>query len=108
MVTLISSSNKYYKFWDGYNIIVSSSLWQITNTYKLGLIGFFLSLIKIIEKHKTQKYLLQYFPYYNFTGNRNDHFSWEIIYSYVISQNFKYLRILFAPKIIFKNYYVYL
>ena len=55
---LISSSNKYYNFWNGYNNIVSFSIKPIINTYKCGLIGFFLSLIKIIEKHKTKKYLL--------------------------------------------------
>ena len=55
MIILISSSNNYYKFWDGYNYIVSFSIRPITNTYKLGLIGFFLALIKIIEKHKTHK-----------------------------------------------------
>ena len=60
IIILISSSNKYYQFWDGYNYIVAFSLRPITNTYKLGLIGFFLSLIKIIEKHKTKKYLLLY------------------------------------------------
>ena len=58
VVILISSSNKYYIFWDGYNKDVSFSIRPITNTYKLGLIGFFLSLIKIIEKNKTPKYLL--------------------------------------------------
>ena len=55
---LISSSNKYYQYWNGYNKIISFSIRPITNTYKLGLIGFFLSLIKIIEKNKTHKYLL--------------------------------------------------
>ena len=58
MMILISSSNNYYKFWDGYKFIVSYSIRPITNTYKLGLIGFLLALIKIIENHKTPKYLL--------------------------------------------------
>ena len=82
---LISSSNKYYNFWNGYNIIVSFSIKPIINTYKRGLIGFFLSLIKIIEKHKTKKYLLQYFLHYNFNENKICYFSCEIIYSYIIS-----------------------
>jgi len=75
MVILISSSNKYYKFWDGFNDIVSFSIRPITNTYKLGLIGFFLSLLKIIEKHKTQKYLfLCIFIILLWLGINNDYF----------------------------------
>ena len=59
MIILISFSYKYNQFWDGYNDLVVFPLRPITSTYLHGLIGFFLSSIKIFEKNNiSPKYLL--------------------------------------------------
>ena len=58
MIFSISSSNKYFQFWEGYNKIVIFSVRPLPINYKFGIIGFFLSSIKIIEAKKTKKYLL--------------------------------------------------
>jgi len=56
-----SFSDKYHKFWDRYNPIIQFPLRPISNTYKLGLVGFFLSSIKIIEKTKVTKKIILLF-----------------------------------------------
>lgn len=56
-----SFSDNYHKFWDRYNRIVHFPLRPISNTYKLGLAGFFLSSIKIIEKTKITKKIILVF-----------------------------------------------
>jgi len=56
-----SFSDKYHKFWEMYNPIVYFPLRPISNTYKLGLVGFFLSSIKIIEKTKVSKKIILLF-----------------------------------------------
>jgi hypothetical protein len=57
-IAFIYSSDNYNKFWDRYNHIVFFPLRPIRNTYKLGLVGFFLSSIKIINKIKDNKKVL--------------------------------------------------
>jgi len=47
--------DEYNKFWDRYKYLVHFPLRPMRNTYKLGLVGFFLSSIKIIEKTKVTK-----------------------------------------------------
>jgi hypothetical protein len=60
-IIFFSFSDNYNKFWDRYNRIVHFPLRPISNTYKLGLVGFFLSSIKIIEKTKvTNKIILMF------------------------------------------------
>lgn len=54
-------SDNYHKFWDRYNSIVHFPLRPIRNTYKLGLVGFFLSSIKFIEKTKVTKKIILLF-----------------------------------------------
>ena len=56
IIFFISFSNKYIIFWNGYNDIASFSIRPIASTYIKGLIGFYLSSIKIIEKKLTKKY----------------------------------------------------
>lgn len=56
-----SFSENYHKFWDRYNRIVHFPLRPIKNTYKLCLVGFFLSSIKIIEKTKITKKIILVF-----------------------------------------------
>jgi len=51
----------YNKFWDRYNFIIHFPLRPLRNTYKLGLVGFFLSSIKIIEKTKDTKKVILLF-----------------------------------------------
>ena len=59
MIIIISFSYKYNQFWDEYNDLVVFPLRPITSTYLHGLIGFFLSSIKIFEKNNiSPKYLL--------------------------------------------------
>jgi len=54
--------DEYNKFWDRYKYLVHFPLRPMRNTYKLGLVGFFLSSIKIIEKTKvTKKVILLFF-----------------------------------------------
>ena len=48
-------SDYYNKFWDRYKYIVIFPMRPLRNTYKLGLVGFFLSSIKIINKIKATK-----------------------------------------------------
>jgi len=48
----------YSKFWDRYNYIIHFPLRPIRNTYKIGLVGFFLSSIRIIETKITKKIIL--------------------------------------------------
>jgi hypothetical protein len=59
-IIFLISLNIYRQFWNGYTFIVEFSLGKIINTYKLGLIAFFLSSMKIIENEITKKYLLFY------------------------------------------------
>ena len=54
-------SSYYNKFWDRYNWIIFFPMRPIRNTYKLGLVGFFLSSIKIINKLKVTKKVLLLF-----------------------------------------------
>ena len=62
IIFLITFSNIYNQFWDEYNDMVIFPLRPITSTYIYGLIGFFLSSIKIFEKKNiSQRYLLLYF-----------------------------------------------
>ena len=56
-----SFSDNYHKFWDRYNHIVHFLLRPISNTYKFGLAGFFLSSIKFIEKTKITKKIILVF-----------------------------------------------
>ena len=51
----------YDKFWNRFKYIVYFPLRPICNTYKLGLVGFFLSSIKIINKIKINKKVLLLF-----------------------------------------------
>ena len=60
-IIFFSFSDNYNKFWDRYNRIVHFPLRQISNTYKLGLVGFFLSSIKIIEKTKVTNKIIVMF-----------------------------------------------
>jgi len=48
----------YNKFWDRYNYFIHFPLRPLRNTYKLCLVGFFLSSIKIIETKITKKVIL--------------------------------------------------
>ena len=54
-------SSYYNKFWGRYNWIIFYPMRPIRNTYKLGLVGFFLSSIKIINKLKVTKKVLLLF-----------------------------------------------
>ena len=58
MIFLISSSNKYIQFWDGYKYIVSFSIRPLISTYLYGLFGFYFSSIKFIEKKSIKKFCL--------------------------------------------------
>ena len=60
-IAFIYSSDNYNKFWDRYNHIVFFPLRPIRNTYKLGLVGFFLSSIKIMNQLKVNKKVLLLF-----------------------------------------------
>ena len=58
IIILISSSNAYLQFWNQFKFDVKFSVGKIDNTYKLGLIGFFLSSKKIIENKINKKFLI--------------------------------------------------
>lgn len=55
-----SFSDNYHKFWDRYNRIIHFPLRPISNTYKLGLAGFFFLQLKLLKKQKLLKKLYWY------------------------------------------------
>ena len=58
IIFLISSSNAYLQFWNRFKFDVKFSVGKIDNTYKLGLIGFFISSKKIIENKINKKFII--------------------------------------------------
>ena len=57
---LISTLNFFHQFCNEFRFILKFSIEKVINTYKLGLISFFLSSIKIFENKITKNYLLFY------------------------------------------------
>lgn len=60
LLFLISSLNIYHQFCNEFKFILKFSIGKLINTYKLGLISFFLSSMKIIENKIAKNYLLFY------------------------------------------------